>query len=166
MCFASKASKPFAGARIYRARRAQNSSKDINIVHVLQVQSSPCPMGTDWCSDPVGYPHRFVRQVMNNSHPLWPAIRDHSHAVQLHKRASHSHMRMFSSSPACELVETFLVPRAAKNKNREWRFIVNSQQDQEPEYQQVKHLYMASLKDSKCYILSTVMYPRCILYLL
>lgn len=106
------------------------------------MEPSPCPPGAGWCTDPVEYPHRFVRQVMNTSHPLWPAMRENSHPHPAHPqhRPSHRHMRMLSllqtSRPACELVESFLAPRAARNKNLEWRFIVNNEES-EGEHQQV-----------------------------
>ena len=79
---------------------------------------------------------------MNSSHELWPAMKENAHPQHSHShhRPSHRQQRMLSlfvaSRPACELVESFLTPRAARNRNMEWRFIINNQED-DPEYQQV-----------------------------
>ena len=42
-----------------------------------------------------------------------------------------------TSRPACDLLETFVRPRAARNTNLQWRFIVNDIQEEDTEYQQV-----------------------------
>ena len=42
-----------------------------------------------------------------------------------------------TSPPACELMESFIRPRAARNTELEWRFIVNSVEEEDTDYQQV-----------------------------
>ena len=42
-----------------------------------------------------------------------------------------------TSHPACELMESFIRPRAARNTELEWRFIVNSVEEEDSDYQQV-----------------------------
>ena len=80
-----------------------------------------------WCDDPLQYPHHIINNI-NSSHPVWPHLTRSKEA-----EAGREH---HSSQPACRTQETFILPRAGRNKRKEWRYILNSE-DQRPEYQQV-----------------------------
>ena len=93
-----------------------------------------CLGGEGWCDNPLSYPHSIINNI-NSSHPVWPHLtRSHKH----HK----SHPKHFRSShPACETQESFIVPRAGRNKKQQWRYILNSE-DSRPEYKQVRMMMM------------------------
>ena len=86
---------------------------------------------------------------MNSSHPLWSLLKQNSKPQHHHHhhRGSHRQARILqeASRPACKLDETFVRPRAARNRELEWRFIVNDLEE-DTEYQQVSHqqLYVSS----------------------
>ena len=100
----------------------------------------PCLHGENWCENPPEYPNDFIRHAMNSSHALWSLMKQNSEPKQHrhHHRGSHRQPRLLqeASRPACDLIETFVRPRAARNKELEWRFIVNDLEE-ETEYQQV-----------------------------
>ena len=84
----------------------------------------------------------FYSQVLNNSHPLWYLLKQNSQPQPHHRhhyRHSHRQPRLLqeTSRPACELMESFIRPRAARNTDLEWRFIVNDIEEEDTEYQQI-----------------------------
>ena len=99
----------------------------------------PCSHGESWCEDALEYPQMFLHQIINSSHPLWALLKQnalpHHHH---HHHSSHRKGRVLgeASRPACELEESFVRPRAARNKELEWRFIINDLEE-DTEYQQV-----------------------------
>ena len=111
----------------------------------------PCSHGENWCDNPPDYPQTFIRQAINSSHPLWSLLKQNSkpqlHQHHHHHRQSHRQPRILqeASRPACELVETFVRPRAARNRELEWRFIVNDLEE-DTEYQQVRIAPLAGVK--------------------
>ena len=83
------------------------------------------------------HPHnlfRFIRQALNQTHPLWPLLkqnsvprhRQHRHRFESVRFWSWKVLKIFfcrqgrllgeASRPACELVESFVRPRAARNR--------------------------------------------------
>ena len=102
--------------------------------------------GESWCEHPQEYPNEFIKKEINSSHPLWSLLQQNSnpraHFHRHHNHRSHRQPRLLqeASRPACELAETFIRPRAARNKELEWRFIVNDI-DEESEYQQVSSIH-------------------------
>ena len=120
--------------------------------------SQPCVHGDNWCEHPVDYPDTFIKQVttlmvrgemtvymvqvLNRTHPLWSLLQQNSLPPPHHRhhhRHSHRQPRLLqeTSHPACHLLETFVRPRAARNTDLEWRFIVNELSEEDTEYQQV-----------------------------
>ena len=85
------------------------------------------------------YPEILLHQIINTSHHLWPLLKQnalpHHHH---HHHSSHRRGRVLgeASKPACKLEESFVRPRAARNKELEWRFIINDLEE-DTEYQQV-----------------------------
>ena len=82
--------------------------------------------------------------MLNRSHPLWSLLQQNSGLARPqhrhHYRHSHRQPRLLqeTSHPACDLQETFVRPRAARNTDLQWRFIVNSlEEEEDTEYQQV-----------------------------
>ena len=96
-----------------------------------------CPGGRRWCEDPVSYPDHVVTSLVNSSHPLWRDLAQPEHQPRHHKH----HQRHFfpldkSSQPACQTNEYYIVPRATRNNKEQWRFILNTGDDN-PRYKQV-----------------------------
>ena len=95
-----------------------------------------CREGEGWCDDPLYYPHHVINNI-NSSHPLWSHLTqgtEHKHPK--HHKHHPKHPDFLTSQQVCPTLESFIVPRAGRNKNKEWRFILNSE-DSRPEYQQV-----------------------------
>ena len=119
--------------------------------------SRPCVHGDNWCEHPAEYPDTFIKQVverevnimmivsvqiLNRTHPLWSLLQQNSQPSPHHRhsyRHTHRQARLLqeTSHPACQLLETFVRPRAARNTDLEWRFIVNDLSEEDTEYQQV-----------------------------
>ena len=93
-----------------------------------------CLGGRGWCDDPLSYPHHVLNTI-NSSHPVWPHLARSPQKGQKQHKAHPRHL--FASQPACQTQESFILPRAGKNKKQQWRYILNSE-DSRPEYQQVR----------------------------
>ena len=80
-------------------------------------------------------------QVLNRTHPLWSLLQQNSQPSPHRHTHRHTHRQarvlQETSHPACQLLETFVRPRAARNTDLEWRFIVNDLSEEDTEYQQV-----------------------------
>ena len=117
-------------------------TKELDCSLIKRVRRSPslhpCSHGENWCEDPLEYPETFLHQIINSSHPLWPLLKENSLPHHHHHHSSHRKGRVLgeASRPACQLEESFVRPRAARNKELEWRFIINDLEE-DTEYQQV-----------------------------
>ena len=103
-----------------------------------------CGEGLGWCDDPLTpYPHHIIKNI-NSSHPVWPHLTRSQEAKEKQETHKH-HKHLFSSQPACQTMESFIVPRAGRNRRKEWRYILNSE-DSRPEYQQVMMIMMMIMR--------------------
>ena len=95
-----------------------------------------CGEGLVWCADPLTpYPHHIIKNI-NSSHPVWPHLTRRRRQVEERNQENHKHFQH-----ACETIDDLIVPRAGRNKQNKWRYILNSE-DSRPELQQVMMMMM------------------------
>lgn len=96
----------------------------------LSPSSSPCPEGSDWCDEPEHYPGRKIISVAarqaNNMNILFPEKGKLAFRGDFVEVDNKTELETDSYENICGMETDYIMPRAAKNKEGQFRFIVNS----------------------------------------
>jgi ribosomal protein L7Ae-like RNA K-turn-binding protein len=97
--------------------------------------SSYCPEGADWCDEPHDYPeHTILKAVAKQKKTVKIMFENENIPVKKINKTSELGLRMFEPEEAelepafeniCDVETTYIKPRAAKNKEGKFMFIVN-----------------------------------------
>ena len=101
-----------------------------------------CEEGEDWCKDPLDYPHNIIKNI-DSFDPLLLHFTENNRPEGTEDKPQKLHPKHPDSfiQQACPTQEEFITPMAGRNKNKQWRYILNSDKAM-PEYQQVLMMMM------------------------
>lgn len=103
--------------------------------------SSPCPEGLDWCDEPQHYPGQKIVSVAAKQEDymkiLFP-VKDIFSRGDFVEVNNITDLETDSYENVCGMQADYIMPRAAKNKEGQFRFIVNSPEGADEYIQLVK----------------------------
>merc|ERR1712173_144599 len=90
-------------------------------------QSTFCPDDLDWCDEPYHYPEHDILKAVAKQNKAVKIMFDRDDAPVPENKTTEISLRMFESEfeNICDVDTTYIKPRAAKNKEGKFMFIVN-----------------------------------------
>merc|ERR1712165_219261 len=107
---------------------------------LLSNQSTYCPDDLDWCDEPYHYPEHDILKVVTKQKKAVKIMFDKDDVPSPENKTNEIGLRMFESEfeNICDVDTTYIKPRAAKNKEGKFMFIVNHPEGAD-EYIQLCH---------------------------
>merc|ERR1719431_622560 len=94
---------------------------------LLSNQSTYCPDDLDWCDEPYHYPEHDILKAVAKQNKAVKIMFDQDDVPVPENKTTEVRLRMFESEfeNICDVDTTYIKPRAAKNKEGKFMFIVN-----------------------------------------
>eukprot|EP00091_Calanus_sinicus_P006572 TRINITY_DN17279_c0_g1_i2.p1 TRINITY_DN17279_c0_g1~~TRINITY_DN17279_c0_g1_i2.p1 ORF type:complete len:144 (-),score=41.50 TRINITY_DN17279_c0_g1_i2:10-441(-) len=89
--------------------------------------STFCPEGLDWCDDPLQYPENTILKAVSKQKKAIRIMFDEEKLPEEEVNEIDIRLRIFDPQfeNICDVETTYIKPRAAKNKEGKFMFIVN-----------------------------------------
>jgi len=110
----------------------------------LMLNNSLCGHGGDFCSEPISYPMRTITKALNKQKSLVSSMFENYVSVQTRSGlAADSQMEN-----VCSMTTTHIMPKAAKNKKGQFKFLVNGGEGAEEYIQLVQISQCTRVRES------------------
>jgi len=121
------------GDLVKEARRRKNISA-LNVIEDLSV----CRNDTDFCSDPIVYPTKAISRALRKQKRAMKSMFD-KFDTDLYRLRLRSGIDVYQEGEnVCSVSTTHIMPKAARNKKGEFKFLVNGVQGDEDYIQLVR----------------------------
>jgi hypothetical protein len=97
------------------------------VIKTLSNTSTFCPEGLDWCDDPLDYPENTILKAVSKQKKAIKIMFDEENLPVEEVNETDIRLRLFDPQfeNICSIETTYIKPRAAKNKEGRFMFIVN-----------------------------------------
>jgi len=120
----------FSG-RVQQKNQLRNDFSALNLIEDQPV----CGNGTDFCSDPIVYPSKAIRKALRKQKRVMKSMFD----TDLFRLRFRSGIDLYHGGEnVCSMSTTHIMPKAARNKKGQFKFLVNGGEGSEDYIQLVK----------------------------